>query len=1396
MILTDQFDGSTDPVEGDRTILWRSLPANARVIKAVLTITPVAPPGGSLFEEVIAFASVQGDPGTTQGDLGATKNVGSGFVEVDFHKRRTLTSVTGTNLLPSGSISGVNLQVDLGGMYVEINNKGAIKSPGDTLFTLHSDGALPGLTLGKFKLTPSPGGGTQLDVGSVVIRSAPSNVTVRVGTLGPFYTHNGDLPTADTASDFSAVLQAYLTQAKIDNGFYVIPFTLHSDTLCRLDLGLNVEFVSQANLQPADIKEVLVPFDFNTLPKTEGSPLSINLPPNAQVLPLQTSAKLIGAFNTSRIIHGVPAGATPPPYVVHVSATESQAQQIAPDVGLGAQAIDVLVTAISSAAQLTLDLRGDLDGKPDGSSVLHKPVDFQVPFRVDQLPQWISVSLQAEFSFLAGTAYWLVLASLQGEVAWSTQPAVAGSVGVQHSLDGELSWHYAGSLGASGPLDASYRLRQSPAIFQVPLALKVGTGDQSAPVSLDRFQPLGKIDFTLDTPEFADGFNQYLTSSVSAACPQGEQLANGDFELWTAAGDTAGQPSQINVPGTVAIATVSNGRWIYVAAQVYISPNEQTTLQVVDSLCEELSPNEVNLQMIDRPIGLAVNSAGDRAYVVSGSTLCVIDTKAAVPLGTPLPFTALPSALQSSQAFAGPLAVSPDGERIYLTLGSGFQGGSGTSGYVIAVAKDVLEQVVRGARSLAASDITQAAISGVPQTARLSPDGTSMYLAIKTSTSLLVLDTGSFTIANAGIEIGAQPVSIDFTPDGKSAALLTNQNGATIHLIDSASDTLVESLGLGSTYSPVAVTVSPLGGRAFVLITGPLGGSTPGGSVPVGIARLTEATASAAGYLVPVDLGQMIAEAPIALDSVGTAIAVSPQGDRVYIIGTNTSDVTIVPFGSRSPAEWFVTSDVPSTPGEVFPYCIPSPSPVDLAVVFGKHGLRRLIEPNTVATGLSQVIPAFGPCTYDFSFFALSDDPSAAAEIFWLGSNSSLLKTDSVPIQTRSRRQLLPHLARLNSPTGTAQAEVRFTAQPYTNLAVGKASLIGTSQVLGNGGLEANPTGMPAGWTLQPAFAYGVSVSTTNGVVRIINSGLTDAALTQSAPIGENVQFAWEFQGRPVPLGAAQARPRVELRWQKGDGSLIGTPAQFQIAGDGFPRYRAAGVTPAGTARVAISLIAPAGTELEIDSVSLETPQTVPVPLTFISQGPGELRVSKSQVTYDVVPVPPPPVPSGGLATPTPPDGTPGEQPCTAYCPCCKDERTITQAQPRISPAGRPLLVGLCPVCGSELVRPGGLKSAEAQPWPVRLLAAHGTSRAPGRPRSIPSTIPLTALRSLEKDRAGQLSRIGIDSVEKLAAASPEDVSKSAHQTSPEQAGSLIAEAKKFLAAAKPPLSRKRFLWY
>src|SRR5438046_2288820 len=100
--------GGDDPFEGDRILLLQAVPEGALVSAAQVFLEPVSASGPGRFEETIRF---QGQ----EGELGATKVGGTGFVEVDFHARRTLASVVFTG--PAAP----RLLVDMGGAWIGVD---------------------------------------------------------------------------------------------------------------------------------------------------------------------------------------------------------------------------------------------------------------------------------------------------------------------------------------------------------------------------------------------------------------------------------------------------------------------------------------------------------------------------------------------------------------------------------------------------------------------------------------------------------------------------------------------------------------------------------------------------------------------------------------------------------------------------------------------------------------------------------------------------------------------------------------------------------------------------------------------------------------------------------------------------------------------------------------------------------------------------------------------------------------------------------------------------------------------------------------------------------------------------------------------------------------------------
>ena len=129
----------------------------------------------------------------------------------------------------------------------------------------------------------------------------------------------------------------------------------------------------------------------------------------------------------------------------------------------------------------------------------------------------------------------------------------------------------------------------------------------------------------------------------------------------------------------------------------------------------------------------------------------------------------------------------------------------------------------------------------------------------------------------------------------------------------------------------------------------------------------------------------------------------------------------------------------------------------------------------------------------------------------------------------------------------------------------------------------------------------------------------------------------------------------------------------------------------------------------------------------------------------------------------------------------------MVETEQTTTPAGRPATKGHCANCSSEVVSVGGSaatpqaviarQAIEPRPVvvrPVTVTAATAQSAA--------QMARLVDIHGIGERRAQQLSDIGIDSVEKLAVATPESVLKIKFITQ-EMATRIIAEAKSLTAS-------------
>src|SRR5713101_3226036 len=89
---------------------------------------------------------------------------------------------------------------------------------------------------------------------------------------------------------------------------------------------------------------------------------------------------------------------------------------------------------------------------------------------------------------------------------------------------------------------------------------------------------------------------------------------------------------------------------------------------------------------------------------------------------------------------------------------------------------------------------------------------THAYVANNGSNSVSVIDTASNTVV-ATVGVGGLPRGVAITPDG-TRVFVTNANDNTVSVVDTASNTVVATVGVGA--GPVGVAITPDGTRVYV----------------------------------------------------------------------------------------------------------------------------------------------------------------------------------------------------------------------------------------------------------------------------------------------------------------------------------------------------------------------------------------------------------------------------------------------------------------------------------------------------------------------------------------------------------------------------------------------------
>ncbi len=138
-----------------------------------------------------------------------------------------------------------------------------------------------------------------------------------------------------------------------------------------------------------------------------------------------------------------------------------------------------------------------------------------------------------------------------------------------------------------------------------------------------------------------------------------------------------------------------------------------------------------------------------------------------------------------------------------------------------------------------------------------------------------VIDTATKEVIGSPIEVGADPIDIEITPDGSRAYVtnytlnLTDPSAAgTVSVIDTVTNRVIDTVEVGG--NPSAVAITPDGLRAYVA-------NQRSGTVSV----IDTATNEIVGSAVEVSTGPF-------------GIAISPDGSLAYITSTGRAEVTVI----------------------------------------------------------------------------------------------------------------------------------------------------------------------------------------------------------------------------------------------------------------------------------------------------------------------------------------------------------------------------------------------------------------------------------------------------------------------------------------------------------------------
>lgn len=297
-------------------------------------------------------------------------------------------------------------------------------------------------------------------------------------------------------------------------------------------------------------------------------------------------------------------------------------------------------------------------------------------------------------------------------------------------------------------------------------------------------------------------------------------------------------------------------------------------------------------------------AAFPNAYILdSTGNINVVDTSSNQIVGTIKPVILPPFLAQSSQVFNPGIALSPDGQSLYISTIYGVEVASTSNNLITgqfpsiggmpAISPDG-NWIYASTASVfffdIANDVLVSTIgSGIlPVTATtVSPDGRRLYVGGSQSTGVTVIDIrDTLNIATIGVDAGISAIVV--SPDNQTVWIANPVDG-TITIVDAASNISIANFALGTKLVPNALAFSPDGTKVYVATSG----FTNEGCL------VLNASTHLPVAVIPVP------------GLVHQGIAITPDGSTLYITGNDTNAVYAV---STSAQTVVATVNLPGSP--------------------------------------------------------------------------------------------------------------------------------------------------------------------------------------------------------------------------------------------------------------------------------------------------------------------------------------------------------------------------------------------------------------------------------------------------------------------------------------------------